>query len=74
MELEQKMKDVDSEQNRQETSYDTNDRLPLQVTTSRRHIVFGTADVEHDGKEGGTNGGHDRYRYVKSELTLYTLK
>lgn len=51
-----------------ETSYDTNDRLPLRVG---RHIVFGAADVEHDGKEGCTNGGHDWYRNVKSELTVY---
>lgn len=68
------MNDVDSEHNRQETNYDANNRLPLQLATSRRHIVFSAGDVEHDAKEGGTNGGHDRYRYVKSELTLYTFR
>lgn len=68
------MNDVDSEQNTQETNYDANNRLPPQLTTSRRHIVFGAGDVEHDVKEGGTNGRHDRYRYVKSVLTLYISK
>lgn len=60
------MQEVDGKQNRQETSYDTDNRLPLQVTSSCRSIVFGTGEVQRDSKEEGTNRGHDWY--VKSEL------
>lgn len=69
------MNEVDGKENRQETGYNTDNRLPLQVTTRWRRIVFGKASAEHDTKEGGTNGGHDRY--VGSELhsvDFYMLK
>jgi hypothetical protein len=55
-----------------ETSYDTDNRLPLQAASSCRSIVFGTTEVQHDAKEGSTGGGHDEY--VKSESRLAGVK